>query len=51
MFRGRGACGRFKDFVAAKGLIEAWYVFEDEREKEALRRWCDEHDLKVADEK
>ena len=50
MFRGRGAYGRFKDFLAAKGLLEAWYAFEDEREKAALRLWCDEHGLKVVDE-
>jgi len=43
MFRGRGACGRFKDFLASKGLLEAWYALEDEREKEALRLWCEEH--------
>jgi|PlaIllAssembly_1097288.scaffolds.fasta_scaffold775294_2 hypothetical protein len=50
MFRGRGACGRFKDFLATKGLLEAWYTFEDEREKEALRLWCDENGLKLVDE-
>ena len=43
MFSGRGAYGRFKDFLAARGLLEAWYAFEDERENEALRIWCDEH--------
>ena len=47
---GRGAYGRFKGFLAAKGLFEAWYAFEDEREREALRLCCDEHDLKVVDE-
>ena len=49
MFRGRGAYGRFKGFLAAKGLLEAWHAFENDRGKAALRRWCDEHDLKVVD--
>ena len=27
------------------------HALKDEREKEAVRLWCDEHDLKVVDEK
>ena len=37
IFRRRGAYGRFKDFLEAKGLLQRWYDFENEREEQALR--------------
>lgn len=49
MFRGSGAYGRFKDFLASKGLLEAWYDFENEREREALRSWCEENQIPLSD--
>jgi hypothetical protein len=45
MFRRRGAYSRFKDFLAAKDLLEDWYRFENKREQEALRSWCEENHI------
>ncbi len=49
MFRGSGAYGRFKDFLASKGLLEEWHRFEDERERAALRSWCEENRIPLSD--
>jgi hypothetical protein len=49
IFGRRGAYGRFKDFLASKGLLEEWYRFENEREQEALRSWCEENQIPLSD--
>jgi hypothetical protein len=49
MFRRRGAYSNFKDFLSSKGMLEAWYQFENEREQEALRLWCEENELSLLD--
>ena len=51
IFGRRGAYGRFKELLAEKDLLEAWYQFEHEREQEALRSWCDENEIPLLDEK
>jgi len=50
MFRHKGAYSRFKELLAAKDLLEAWYRFEEKREHEALRSWCEEHHIPVSDQ-
>ena len=49
IFRRRGAYGRFKDLLESKGLLDAWHNYEDERETEALRRWCEENKIELSD--
>lgn len=49
IFRRRGAYGRFKDLLDSKGLLEAWYRFENDREKEALLLWCEENQIELSD--
>ena len=49
IFGRRGAYGRFKNFLASKGLLEEWYRFENEREQEALRSWCEENQIPLSD--
>ena len=51
IFRRRGAYARFKELLAEKDLLEAWYQFEHEREQEALRSWCEENEIPLLDEK
>ena len=51
IFGRRGAYGRFKDLLVSKGLLEAWYRFENQREQEALRSWCEENEIPLSDEK
>lgn len=40
LFRGRGAYGRFKSFLARRGMLDAWHAYEDAVIDNALRRWC-----------
>jgi hypothetical protein len=47
IFMSRGAYRRFKDFLLSIGQLEAWYNFEDEQTKKALRQWCKENDLDI----
>jgi hypothetical protein len=49
MFGRKGAYSRFKEFLAAKDLLEAWYGFEHERQQKALRSWCAENQIPVSD--
>lgn len=46
-FRSRGAYSRYKAFLDGKGLLDTWYKFEDERQKAALREWCQENDIEI----
>ena len=47
IFCDRGAYRRFKDLLEFRGLLESWYDFENKREKEALRRWVAENEIKL----
>lgn len=49
MFRKKGAYRRFKGFLEAKGMLEAWYRFENEREEKTLRAWCEENRIPLSD--
>lgn len=49
MFHGRGAYGRFKDLLARRGLLDDWYAYEKERTDAALREWCAENDIELAE--
>jgi hypothetical protein len=49
IFQHRGAYGRFKDLLDSKGLLETWYGFENERQSEALRLWCEENEIELSD--
>jgi len=49
IFGRSGAYGRFKDLLDSKGLLETWYRFEDDREKEALRYWCEKNKIELSD--
>ena len=47
-FRRHGAYGRFKDLLESKGLLQSWDDFEDQREEQALRQWCNENELELS---
>lgn len=49
MFRGRGAYGRFKDFLESNGLLKKWFEFENQREEQALRQWCEDNKIALSD--
>ncbi|XAH25021.1 hypothetical protein AAFF27_07470 [Xylophilus sp. GW821-FHT01B05] len=46
-FHKSGAYRRFKDFLHAQGVLEAWYAFEARATEEALRRWCEEQGIQL----
>jgi phosphinothricin acetyltransferase len=47
IFRRRGAYGRFKGLLDAKGQLEAWYRFEEAAQDEAMRTWCAENEIEI----
>jgi len=49
MFRRPGAYRQFKQLLEAKGLLETWYDFENRREQEALKEWCEENEVELSD--
>lgn len=49
MFRRKGAYSRFKGFLESMDMLETWYRFENEREQEALRHWCEENGIPLSD--
>lgn len=47
IFRRRGAYGRFKDLLERKALLDEWYVFEQQRTRQALLLWCEENNIEL----
>jgi hypothetical protein len=48
-FGGRGAYARFKDLLEHRGLLDQWHDFENKAEEKALREWCKENGIEIAD--
>ena len=48
-FSKRGAYARFKDFLEGRGLLEAWYSYEQQACEAALREWGESEDLHLVD--
>ncbi len=49
IFSRRGAYGRFKDLLDRHDSLDAWYEWEREQTQQALREWCAENGVKLAD--
>jgi hypothetical protein len=49
IFQHRGAYARFKDLLTAEGQLETWYAFEAESTQQALRQWCEEKQIQLAE--
>ena len=49
-FRRRGAYGRFKALLHARGMLERWFEFENRAMEEALLAWCEKNGIKPVDE-
>ena len=47
-FHKRGAYSRFKDLLEHRGVLEAWYKFETEATEQALKQWCQEHEIQLS---
>jgi len=48
-FRRRGAYGRFKQLLHARGMLQPWYEFEDRAMEKALLAWCEENGIRPVD--
>ncbi len=49
IFSRRGAYARFKDLLAHNDSLEAWYQGETEKTRQALREWCEDNSIKLAE--
>lgn len=47
IFRRKGAYSRFKNLLAAKGLLDRWHQYENQATREALIEWAEENGFKV----
>ena len=47
IFRRKGAYGRFKDYLKDRNFLQNWYDFENSRQTEALREWCENNKIKL----
>ena len=45
IFSRRGAYARFKDLLERRGLLQRWYEYESDAEREALKVWCQENGI------
>ncbi len=50
IFQSRGAYGRFKDLLEHRGLLQSWYDFQNRREEEVLRQWCEDEVIELTSE-
>ncbi len=48
-FSKRGAYGRFKDFLERRGLLDAWYSYEQQACEAALREWAESENLELVE--
>ena len=46
-FRKKGAYSKFKYLLETKGLLDKWYIFEEEEQNRALREWCEDNDINI----
>ena len=49
IFRHRGAYGKYKDLLARKGQLDAWYKYETNSVEFALRKWATELGLIIVE--
>jgi hypothetical protein len=49
MFSHRGAYARFKDLLDRHDSLDAWHQWETEQTRQALRAWCADNGIELAD--
>ena len=45
IFRKKGAYSRFKNLLEKHGILEEWYEFEENAQRIALLKWCEENEI------
>ena len=49
IFSKRGAYGQFKTLLARRHALDRWHKFEEDVTEKALREWCAENGIALAD--
>lgn len=49
MFSHHGAYARFKDLLQRQHSLDAWHRWEEQQTRQALREWCADNGLTLAD--
>ena len=49
IFSHRGAYARFKDLLERHQSLDVWHQWETEQARQALRAWCADNDITLAD--
>lgn len=49
IFRRKGAYSRYKAFLEGKRQLEAWYRYEEDETRAALRQWCAEEGIELVE--
>ncbi|SEC07881.1 Uncharacterised protein family (UPF0158) [Rhizobiales bacterium GAS191] len=49
IFRSKGAYARFKDLLGYRKAVDRWHEFEAKATQDALRAWCKENAIELAD--
>lgn len=49
IFSHRGAYARFKDLLDRRNSLDAWYQWEQEQTRQALREWCADNGITLTD--
>jgi hypothetical protein len=49
IFRHRGAYQRFKEILATEGRLEEWYAFETDATEQAIKQWCRDNNIQLAE--
>lgn len=47
IFSKRGAYSRYKGLLESKGLLQDWYDYEEEAQRAALRKWCEDNEIEL----
>jgi len=49
IFHRRGAYSHLKDLLDERGLLDAWYEYENGAEAKAIAEWCGAHGIELVD--
>jgi hypothetical protein len=50
-FRRRGGYAKFRRLIENRGVLDAWYQFENEATETRLKEWCEDNEIKISFEK
>lgn len=50
IFQSKGAYRRFRDLLEQRKMLQKWYDFQNLQEEKALRQWCADNEIPLAEE-